>query len=94
MVLVDFLKRQKAGLRCRLATDDLSQEGLEKLHAMARKMGTLPCCFVNRPHFPHYTLTPSQRARALHIGAVAVTGEELEERCIRGVQAMKTTKTS
>jgi hypothetical protein len=88
VILVDELRHYPGGpgwntVWCHMATDDLTHEGLEELHAMARAIGLKREWFQDHPRHPHYDLPPHGRARALEAGAVAVTSRELVRRCTR-----------
>ncbi|MDP9344191.1 MAG: DUF4031 domain-containing protein [Actinomycetota bacterium] len=76
-ILVDSLRDYPdAGLPsdrwCHLASD----QGFDELHAFARRLGVPERGF----HRDHYDLPPRGRARALALGAVAVSTRELVER--------------
>lgn len=60
---------------CHLSDDE---NDVERLHAFAAKMGIPRSWYQLSANgtFPHYDLTPRLRARALMLGAVAVTSEE------------------
>jgi hypothetical protein len=66
-----------------MMTDDLSDQGLEALHAMARKIGLPRSCFQNKPSLPHYDLTAARRQLAIRYGAQEVSSKELVQRCKR-----------
>lgn len=59
---------------CHLTTDG----PLEGLHALAERIGLRRAWFQAPPKAsaPHYDLTPSKRAAALKVGAVAVSAQE------------------
>lgn len=55
---------------CHMGTNDLSPEGLEELHAMARKIGMKREWFQGSTDHKHYDLVPSKRAKAVKFGAI------------------------
>ena len=65
---------------CHMATDD---EDLAKLHELAYKIDLKRSWFQDKPGFPHYDLRPKKRERAVKLGAVAVSPEELVRLCKR-----------
>ena len=86
MILVDPIREYKDGPRgwrlwCHMATDDLSDEGFEHLHAMAQRLGIPRRGFQDHPRHPHYDLHPGLRALAVEWGAIEVTSKELIRRC-------------
>lgn len=86
MILVDDIHRYKQGPRgwlfwCHMASDDLSEAGLEELHRMASAIGLKRAWFQNHPRHPHYDLLPESRRLALAAGALPVTSRELVKRC-------------
>ena len=88
MILVDELKDYPGGphwntLWCHMASDDLSDKGLEELHAMAAAIGVPPRAFQNHPRHPHYDLPPHKRELAIAQGAIPVSSRELVVRCNR-----------
>lgn len=88
MILVDDIRHYNTGPRgypywCHMATDDLTGDGLEELHAMAQVMGLRRQWFQEHPRHPHYDLPPDKRALAISLGAVAVSSRELVRRCSR-----------
>jgi hypothetical protein len=91
MIVVDELRHYNNGPRgwtlwCHMASDDLSEQGLEELHAMARAIGLRREWFQDHPRHPHYDLPPDRREAALAAGAVPVTSRELVRRCSRHLQ--------
>lgn len=66
-IYVDEIREYPSGKWCHLWTDDTD---LEKLHALARRIGMKKKWFQLRPGFYHYDLTPGKRAQALKTGAV------------------------
>lgn len=88
VILVDELKDYPGGphwntLWCHMASDDLSEEGLEELHEMAVNIGLKREWFQNHPRHPHYDLSPLGRELAIEAGAVPVSSRELVKRCSR-----------
>lgn len=88
MILVDPVKRYQKGPRgwrlwCHMATDDLSEMGLEELHELGARIGLRREWIHRRSNLPHYDLIPSTRQMALALGAVEVTTRELARRCRR-----------
>ncbi len=86
MILVDPIREYKTGPRgwrywCHMATDDLSEEGFEQLHEMARRLGIPRRGFQDHPRHPHYDLHPDLRALAIEWGAQEVSSKELVRRC-------------
>jgi hypothetical protein len=66
-----------------MMTDDLSEQGLDELHRMAELIGLPRAAFQNKPHLPHYDLTPPRRMAALQHGAQTVATREMVVRCRR-----------
>ena len=88
MILVDPIREYNTGPRgwpywCHMATDNLSDGGLEELHAYAQALGLRREWFQNHPRHPHYDLPPDKRDLALRMGAQAVSSKELVRRCSR-----------
>jgi hypothetical protein len=88
MILVDEIRKYKTGPRgwpywCHMASDDLTDFGLEELHAMAEMLGLRREWFQDHPRHPHYDLPPHKRELAIECGAVAVSSRELVKRCNR-----------
>lgn len=89
MILVDELRaypncRLPIKSWCHMMTDDLTEAGLEELHATAAAIGLRREWFQRRPTLPHYDLIPCRRVLALALGAVQVGRMELVRRCYRG----------
>lgn len=76
---VDPLRVTKLGLRCHLVVP----AGRARLHAFARGIGVSGWSYHQRTRFPHYDLTPEQRARAVAAGAVELTTRDLILTCRR-----------
>ena len=88
MILVDQLREYPHAPHghcywCHMMTDDLSPQGLEELHNIARKIGLPRSCFQDKPGLPHYDLTIVRRKLALLCGAQEVSAKELVRRCAR-----------
>ena len=88
VILVDELKDYPGGphwntLWCHMASDNLTEEGLEELHQMAVRIGLKRAWFQNHPRHPHYDLSPLGRSLAIRAGAVPVSSRELVKRCSR-----------
>lgn len=88
MILVDDIREYSTGPRgwrhwCHMASDDLSDEGLEELHALAEKIGLRRAWFQDHPRHPHYDLPPDKRSLAIAAGASPVTSREIVIRCSR-----------
>jgi hypothetical protein len=66
-----------------MASDDLSERGLEELHAMADALGLRRRWLHNRPRLPHYDIPDYVKAHALRLGAAEVSTRELVTRCRR-----------
>lgn len=66
-----------------MAADDLSERGLEELHAMADALGLRRRWLHNRPRLPHYDVPEYVKAHALQLGAIEVSTRELVTRCRR-----------
>ena len=85
MILVD--ERPVPGPRGRMwhhmATDNLSEDGLEELHSMADALGLRREWLHRRPHLPHYDVPPEIKAAAMALGAQEVPARELVRRCRR-----------
>lgn len=86
MILVDPIREYKTGPRgwrywCHMATDDLTHEGFDQLHAMASTLGIPRRGFQSHPRHPHYDLPPNLREMAVELGAVEVSSKELVRRC-------------
>lgn len=64
------------GPNCHMATDDLSEAGLQALHMLALAIGLHRSDFQPKS-FPHYDLTGKLRERAIECGAVAVTCNDM-----------------
>lgn len=88
-ILVDEIRAYATPLRnkqwCHMMSDDLTDAGLEELHAMAQRIGLKREWFQNKPRFPHYDLTPRRRGLAIQHGAQAVEAQDLVRRCARPV---------
>ncbi|MGI5836322.1 MAG: DUF4031 domain-containing protein [Chloroflexota bacterium] len=89
MILLDPLRSYpNCGLPiknwCHMMTDDLTEAGLQELHAMAKAIGLHRKWFQDHPTLPHYDLIPCRRALALLLGAVEVNRMDLVRRCRRG----------
>lgn len=61
------------GLWCHMLTDG----SLEELHQFAEQLGIPRRGFQNHPRHPHYDLTPTARANALHLGAQEISTRDL-----------------
>jgi alkanesulfonate monooxygenase SsuD/methylene tetrahydromethanopterin reductase-like flavin-dependent oxidoreductase (luciferase family) len=88
MILVDEIREYNRGparnrLWCHMASDDLTDAGMEELHAMAQMLGLQRGWFQDHHNHPHYDLPPPVREAAIHLGAVPVTSRELVARCSR-----------
>ncbi|HKP51390.1 MAG TPA: DUF4031 domain-containing protein [Chloroflexia bacterium] len=88
MILVDEIRKYKTGPRgypywCHMASDDLTDFGLEELHTMAETLGLKREWFQDHPRHPHYDLPPHKRELAIECGAIAVSSRELVKRCNR-----------
>jgi len=88
MILVDDIRKYRTGPRgfpywCHMASDDLTDAGLEELHAMAELLGLKREWFQNHPRHPHYDLPPPKRELAIAYGAIPVSSRELVMRCTR-----------
>ena len=88
MILVDDIRRYSTGPRgwlywCHMASDDLTEQGLEQLHLMAVAIGLRREWFQDHPRHPHYDLPPEKRELAIAAGAVPVSSRELVLRCSR-----------
>jgi hypothetical protein len=88
MILVDDIRRYNNGPRgwqywCHMASDDLSEHGLEQLHVLAVSIGLRREWFQDHPRHPHYDLPPDKRDLAIAAGAIPVTSRELVLRCSR-----------
>jgi len=66
-----------------MASDDLTEGGLEPLHVMALSIGLRREWFQNHPRHPHYDLPPEKRELAIAAGAIPVSSRELVRRCSR-----------
>ena len=95
MILVDELQDYQMahlpprlrGLWCHMMSDDLTDAGLNELHALARRIGMRREWFQGqKPRYPHYDLRPSKRELAIRYGAQAVESTELVQRCLRSPQ--------
>lgn len=82
-ILVDDIRDWATGKWCHMGTDDLTDKGLEELHAMAQKIGLQRRWFQNKPRYPHYDLRPTKRVLALQHGAEAVEPFEYVKRTMR-----------
>lgn len=67
------------GRWCHMMTD---QDDLTELHEMAKQLGIRAFFRSHRLH-PHYDLVASKRERAITLGAVAVSSEEMVKKCSR-----------
>lgn len=88
MILIDQLveyPHEPYGHRywCHMMSDNLTDAGLEELHAMAHAIGLARARFQNKPRLPHYDLTPTLRQLALEQGAQEVSAKQLVQRCRR-----------
>jgi len=83
MILVDDLHEWgwHKGASCHMSTDDQSQEGLEKLHAFALRLGLKRSWFQEHILTPHYDLVASKRKLAIAKGAQEVSPQEFVRRC-------------
>lgn len=79
--LSDHRSKGVSQVRCYMMTDDKNQEGLDKLHIFAARIGLDRLWFEDTPHFPRYVLTGEQRDQALRLGALAVTGRNMLALC-------------
>lgn len=62
-----------------------STEGLDELHAFAKKLGLKREWFQDKPRHPHYDIISSKKiARAQELGAHEVTGKEYISMVYRG----------
>lgn len=50
---------------------------LEELHRMAEAIGMKRAWFQDKERLPHYDLVPARRARAVELGAIEHTREEM-----------------
>lgn len=66
-----------------MATDDLSEHGLDELHAMADQMGLQHRWLHHHPGLPHYDVPQDKKLEAIGLGAQEVTTRELILRCRR-----------
>jgi hypothetical protein len=99
MILVDDIRKYKTGPRdypywCHMASDDLTDAGLEELHAMAQLIGLKREWFQDHPRHPHYDLPPHKRELAIVSGAIAVSSRELVMRCNRPLAPVDTARPS
>ena len=90
MILIDDIRRYSNGPRgwlywCHMASDDLTEGGLEQLHVMALSIGLRREWFQNHPRHPHYDLPPEKRELAIAAGAIPVSSRELVRRCSRRI---------
>lgn len=88
MILVDDIREYSTGPRgwrhwCHMASDDLSDRGIEELHRMAGRIGLRRAWFQDHPRHPHYDLPPDKRSLALAAGATPVSSREIVLRCSR-----------
>lgn len=88
MILVDDIRAYKTGPRgfpywCHMASDDLTDRGLEELHLFALRIGLRREWFQDHPRHPHYDLPPPKRELAIEYGATPVSSRELVLRCNR-----------
>lgn len=83
VILVDDLRGYATKLRQKRWCHMVSDVDEAELHAFAARIGLRREWFQSRPDkasAAHYDLTPPRRARALQLGAVAVTARELVRR--------------
>lgn len=58
----------------------LVADGLEELHAFAVRIGLRRAWFQDHGTLPHYDLTEGRRERAVRLGAIEITREEMGQR--------------
>ena len=66
-----------------MATDNLAEDGLEELHAMARRLGLRTRWLHHHAGLPHYDVPAEVKREAIMFGAAEVTTRELIRRCKR-----------
>lgn len=68
-----------------------SDSGLDDLHQFAQAIGLRRSWFQDKPHFPHYDLSPKLRAVAVRNGAVSITTTEMVnlKRKTQGLEALR-----
>ena len=92
MILVDAITKHEApGLRYKFCCHMVSDTSAEELHAFAARLGLQRAWSQERPTSSahHYDITPPKRARAITLGAVAVTSRELVKRNYDGLTARR-----
>lgn len=81
MIYVDDLvdRGWRYGANCHMTTDDVSEAGLEALHAMAKQIGLKWEYFQDstKASWPHYDLNTRMRGLAIAAGATPITCREL-----------------
>ncbi len=89
MILVDDLRLHATSLRCKTWCHMVSTKDEAELHEFAARIGLARAWAQLRPRASaaHYDLTPPRRARALALGAVAVSSRELVVRNFDGLRA-------
>jgi len=55
----------------------LVADSFQELHAFARELGLRRAWFQSKSGLPHYDLTASKRRRAIKLGALPISREEL-----------------
>ena len=76
-VMVDELRVWPHARGCfRAGSCHLTCDSLDDLHAFAARLGLRREWFQDHPIVPHYDLTVTKRALALHYGAIFVSARE------------------
>lgn len=88
MILVDPPREYPTRLRHKVWSHMVSDTSADELYAFADRLGLKRSWSQERPKASahHYDITPTMRARAIALGAVAVTSRELVLRNYDGLR--------